>query len=997
MAKKSSSKTKVLNGTLGTVSASEKETSFPVVGIGASAGGLQAFEAFFSGIPTDKDPNMAFVLVQHLDPDHKSMLTELIQRYTRMQVFEVEDGMEVQANCTYIIPPNRDMALIKGRLQLLEPSVARGKRLPIDFFFRSLAEDQHERAIGIILSGTGGDGTQGIRAIKAEGGMVIAQKPDSAEYDGMPSSAISTGLVDFVLVPVQMPAQLIAYATHSKSVFGSVKVSPALKEENALNKIFILLRAQTSNDFSHYKSSTVNRRIERRMALHQIETLENYVKYLQQAPDEIEALFHELLIGVTNFFRDPVAFESLKQNLDKLFSGRLPNTVIRVWVTGCSTGEEAYSVAIILYEYMQGLKESYTVQVFATDIDPDAIATARMGIYPAGIATDISPERLSNFFTVESEGSSYRIRKKIRDMLIFSVHNLIKDPPFSKLDLISCRNLLIYMDAELQKKLVPLFHYALNPRGILYLGTSETIGEFGNLFAVLDNKAKIFQRKEDIYGTNRMAMERILPSVVATPAIATQDVKKSMPDVKLPLRELSERTLLEQITPAAALVNEQGDILYLHGKAGIYLQLPSGEVSTNNILKMTKEELHSGLIVALHKAKATKEIVRSAGYKVRINGDFKMVNLLVSPVVKENASAIELPLYLVVFEEGPLPDDKKADSTDTGGNTSFSDTDSRIVTLTQELHAQEEFLKTANEKLKTSNEELRSSNEEIQSMNEELQSTNEELETSKEELQSVNEELSTVNAELQTKVMDLSRSNNDMNNLLAGTGIGTVFVDHNLCILRFTPAATKIINLIPSDLGRPVDHLVSNLIGYDSLKEDVQKVLDTLIPKEIEVQTKEGQWYIMRIQPYRTLDNIIEGAVITFVDISETVQMREALRKANKQMARLAIVVRDANDAITVQDLNGRLLAWNPGAERMYGWSETEALKMNIRDLIPKAYLEEALSKIIQLNQLETLEPSRSKRIRKDGTVADVSITSTALINERGEMYAIATTEREVK
>ncbi|HEX7599296.1 MAG TPA: chemotaxis protein CheB, partial [Polyangia bacterium] len=454
--------------------------SFPIVGIGASAGGLAAFEAFFSGMPADTDPGMAFVLVQHLAPDHKSILTELIQRYTRMKVFEVEDGVVVRPNCAYIIPPGRDMAFLNGTLQLLEPSAPRGQRLPIDFFFRSLAQDQRERAICIVLSGTGSDGTQGVRAIKAEGGMVMAQAPSSAEYDGMPSSAIATGLVDYELLPSEMPAHLMAYCAHA---FGrrprSITVS-APKTENALKKLFVLLRAQTGHDFSKYKPSTIHRRIERRMDVQQIESMDAYIEYAQQTPSEVEALFRDLLIGVTNFFRDEEAFKVLEEQvIPKLFAGKPAGSVIRVWTPGCSTGEEAYSMAILLQERREALKQSHTLQVFGTDIDSHAIAAARLGIFPANIAANLSPERLARFFTAEPDGSAYRIHKKIRDLLIFSEQDVIKDPPFSKLDLISCRNLLIYLGADLQRKLVPLFHYALNPGGILFLGTSESVGEFG--------------------------------------------------------------------------------------------------------------------------------------------------------------------------------------------------------------------------------------------------------------------------------------------------------------------------------------------------------------------------------------------------------------------------------------------------------------------------------------------------------------------------------------
>ena len=479
----------------------------PVVGIGASAGGLAAFEAFFSGMPADTDPGMAFVLVQHLAPDHKSILTDLVKRYTRMQVFEVADGMAVKPNCAYIIPPNRDMAFLNGTLQLLEPAAPRGHRLPIDFFFRSLAQDQRERAICIVLSGTGSDGTQGVRAIKGEGGMAMAQNPESTEYDGMPRSAIATGLVDYVLPPAEMPAQLIAYVAHA---FGktSLPVSPpAPKAEDALKKIFLLLRAQTGHDFSQYKPSTIVRRIERRMAVHQIERLDEYVRYLQQTPAEVEALFRDLLIGVTSFFRDPEAFEALQEQvIPQLFAGKPAGALIRVWVPGCSTGEEAYSLAILLQERMEELKQSFKVQVFATDIDRQAIDQARAGIYPASIAADISPERLARFFSQEPDGSAYRIHKSIRDMLIFSEQDVIKDPPFSKLDLISCRNLLIYMGGGLQKKLFPLFHYALNPGGMLFLGTSETVGEFVDLFATLDRKSKLYQRREEVAGAHRTGL-----------------------------------------------------------------------------------------------------------------------------------------------------------------------------------------------------------------------------------------------------------------------------------------------------------------------------------------------------------------------------------------------------------------------------------------------------------------------------------------------------------
>jgi two-component system CheB/CheR fusion protein len=1106
--------------------------AFPIVGIGASAGGLAAFEAFFSGMPPVGDPGMAFVLVQHLAPDHESTLGDLIRRYTRMPVFEVTDGMVAQPNCTYIIPPGFDMAFLNGALHLLEPTVSRGHRLPIDFFFRSLAQDLRERAIGIVLSGTGSDGTLGVRAIKGEGGMVMAQKPSTTEFDGMPRSALDTGLVDYELPPAEMPARLRDYILHAFRKPGQPEVIPVPKTENALKKIFILLRNQHGNDFSQYKPSTIHRRIERRMAVHQIDSIENYVRHLQHAPAEMEALFRDLLIGVTSFFRDPEAFKQLEERvIPKLFEASPSGSSLRVWSAGCSTGEEAYSLAILLAERMEALKQNNAVQVFATDIDSQAIATARAGLYPANIVADISKERLERYFTVEPGGGGYRVRKSIRDLILFSTQNALADPPFAKLDLVSCRNLMIYFSGDLQKTLLTFFHYALNPGGMLFLGTSETVGESDALFTAVDRKAKLYRRTDTLRsplpilpGRHRVLPERALGA--PGPAVAFP--------VKLSLRGITEQALLQKATPSGALVNAAGDILYLHGRTGMYLEPATGEVGHYNILKMAREGLRRDLATALHKATVTKAAVIFPGLRVRTNGHFTGVNLSVHPVASGEAdlstAAPDGVLYLVVLEEEPDPLPAAGGLAPSGGAESV-DVDARIVALEQELHSQTESLQSANEELESSTEELKSSNEEMQSVNEELQSTNEELETSKEELQSVNEELLTVNTEMQNKVEELSRATNDLSNLLSGTGIGTVFVDHQLRIMRFTPTASAIINLIPSDLGRPVTHVVSNLVGYARLTQDVQAVLDTLVPKTVEVQTQAGAWYLMRILPYRTLDNMIEGAVISFVDITEqkklntdiaeleemqaalresegrfrklfvqaplgialidsltgqidevnpmfatiagraaeelartdwmsithpddvqkdldnmalmnagktagfsmeqrylrpdatvvwihmtiarmkgedaahprhfcmiediteTRRAREALRKANEQL-RLAVVVRDATDAITVQDLEGRTIAWNPGAQRLYGWSETEALSMKVQDRIPEGLREGALETLRQLARAEVIEPYLTRRITKDGEILEVSIISTALVNESGAMYAIATTER---
>jgi two-component system, chemotaxis family, CheB/CheR fusion protein len=968
----------------------EPERGFPVVGIGASAGGLAAFGAFFSGMPADVDPGMAFVLVQHLAPDHKSILTELVRRYTRMQVFQVEDGMRVRPNCAYIIPPNRDMAFLDGALHLLTPSAPRGRRLPIDFFFRSLAQDQHERAVCIVLSGTGSDGTLGVRDVKGEGGMAMAQNPESTEFDGMPRSAIATGLVDFVLPPAEMPAQLMAYAAYAFGRKPRAAAAPVPRTENALKKIFILLRAETGHDFSRYKPSTIGRRVERRMAIHQVEDMDWYVRYLQRTPVEVDALFRDILIGVTNFFRDPEAFAALeKQIIPGLFTGKAAGAPLRVWVPGCSHGEEAYSIAILLQEHMEALKRSFKLQIFATDIDRAAIDTGRAGVYPGSIASDISRERLARFFARETDGNAYRIHKGIRDTLVFSEQDVIKDPPFSKLDLISCRNLLIYMGAELHKKLIPLFHYALNPGGFLFLGTSETVGEFTDLFAARDRKAKLYQRKEDVHGASRAGMGRFVQSGTGL-RIVPWAKGRAAEENRPPLRELAERALLQKYAPAGALVNGRGDILYVHGRTGLYLEPAPGEFG-KNILKMAREGLRRELAAALRKAVASNETVRRPGLRIRTNGDFTVADLTVQPVATGPDAAAAPALFLVVFEKAAASGAKRpmkdaVSGAGQGPSDGPAGAAARVAALRQELRAKEESLQAARAELEISNEERQSSDEE-------LQSANEELETSAEELQSINEELATVNTELQANVADLSRANNDMNNLLAGTGIGTIFVDLQLRILRFTSPITQIINLVQADVGRPVGHIVSNLEGYDHLEADVRVVLDSLVPQEAEVRTRAGAWYLMHIQPYRTLNNEIEGAVITFVDITEMKKTLEALRES-EGMRRLAVVVRDARDAITVQDLEGRILAWNPAAERMYGWTEAEALAMNVLDRVPESEREKEKIIVHQLRRDELLTPYPAQRLAKDGRIVWVWLTATALMDEEGNLYAVATTER---
>ncbi len=904
--------------------------NFPVVGIGASAGGLVAFEAFFTGMPKDKDPDMTFVLIQHLAPDHKSMLTEIIERYTKMPVFEVEDGMIIKPNCIYIIPPNKNMALINGTLQLFEITTPRGQNMPIDYFFRSLASDQQERAVCIVLSGTGSDGTLGLRAIKGEGGIAIAQTADSAEYDGMPTSAIATGLVDYQLAPSEMVEHLESYISHASWIGGHPVDTDILNDENLLKKIFLIIRSKTGHDFSKYKPSMINRRIERRLAVNQLDNLTDYIKFLQHTPEEIEILMNDMLIGVTSFFRDKDAFAKLEEEIiPKLFENKPANSTIRIWCAGCSTGEEAYSIAILLKEHLKKLKNRYNIQIFATDIDSQAIAIARAGVYPSSIIEDLTSDRIERYFVLEPGNASYRISKSIREMLIFSEQSVIKDPPFSRLDLISCRNLMIYLNSEVQKKLIPLFHYALKPNGILFLGISETVGGFDSLFEALDRKLKFYRRKEDAQGIQRNIPSQILDSPIEKEKVNNSLGLKADHNPQPTLREITEQAILKENSISGILVNENGDTLYFHGRTGMFLEPCQGEVGVSNILKMAREGLKRELRIAFKNCVEKNETVRIQKINVKTNGHFSKVNLTIKPAKTGTTSTKKQSLYIVLLEEAKEQVEDRKTEVNEGSPT--GELDAYIEELKTELRIKDEYLQVVNEELDTSNEELKSSNEEMQSVNEELQSTNEELETSKEELQSINEELTTMNSELQTKVHDLSQVSNDMNNLLSGTNIATIFLDHQQKILRFTPTANKIINLIPSDIGRPVSDIASKLTGYDQLTTDVKTVLDTLVLKKVEVQALNGDWYEMIIQPYRTIDNVIEGVVLTFVNITETKMAKDQLAISELSYRKL---FETAQEGILILDgITGRIKNVNPFLIELLGYPKEKLMEKQIWDI----------------------------------------------------------------
>jgi two-component system CheB/CheR fusion protein len=836
--------------------------SFPIIGIGASAGGLEALEQFLGHVPAGS--GMAFVIVQHLDPTHKGIMPELLQRGTGMKVLQVRDRTKVQPDCVYVIPPNKDMSILHGVLHLLEPASPRGLRLPIDFFLRSLAQDQKEHSVGVILSGMGSDGTLGLRAIKERAGVVLVQEPTTAKFDGMPRSAIDAGLADIVARVDELPAKILAYLQRTPLI-ARTEVALGDKTQSALEKAVILLRAHTGHDFSLYKRNTLYRRIERRMGIHQIGKMTGYIRYLQENSQELDLLFKELLIGVTNFFRDPAAWEQLRtQVIPELLASRSPGHALRAWVPGCSTGEEAYSLAMVFKEATEQFKPkgNFALQIFATDLDRDAIDKARQGFFPENIAADVSPERLKRFFAKEDRG--YRVRKEIREMVIFAPQNLIMDPPFTKLDFLSCRNLLIYLSPEVQKKLMPLFHYSLTPGGILLLGSAETVGSGSDLFAPVNGKSRIFRRTESAVRSNPVEFP---PSFSAGPPTGPEARATSKPPASL--QSLADQMVLQRYAPPAVLVNDKGDICYVSGRTGKYLEPAAGKANWN-IFVMLRDSLRFELSAAFQKALRQKEIVAVLGLKVGTNGGTQCVDVTVQRL--DEAGPLH-GLVMIVFTDVATPVVVKA----AGRAAKTGVRNAQLTELEQELVQVRAEARSTHEEMQTSQEEFRSANEELQSTNEELQSTNEELMTSKEEMQSLNEELQTVNVELQTKVDELSRASNDMKNLLDSTDIATLFLDNELNVRRFTPQATNIIKLIPADAGRPITDLASQL-SYPELADDAREVLRKLASVEKSIGARDGRWFTVRIMPYRTLDDRIDGVVITFADITTAKTLETSLR-----------------------------------------------------------------------------------------------------------------------
>lgn len=830
----------------------KQELPILIVAIGGSAGGLEAFELILQNLP--HDIGLGYVILSHFDPHHKMLMPEILQRSTRMRVMQAEDGQKILPNVVYILPPNKEMSILNGIIQLLDRELeSHEAHMPIDFFFRHLAADQHEKSVAIIVSGMGTDGTLGIRAIKENYGITIAQNPDNAKYRSMPSSAIDSGYIDHVLDVEKIPSFLVKFSQHKQSGVGLTS-SDEVTLDNSIQKIMILLRSATGHDFSLYKETTILRRIERRLLLHQLLSIKDYITYLQENPSENELLFKDLLIGVTNFFRDGFVFEDLKEIIkSNLLPNLHPREPIRVWVPGCSTGEEAYSIAIVLYESLHEAKlyGKHNVQIFATDLNEEAINRGRLGIYPENIIADITKERLNKFFT--KEGTQYIVKKQIRELIIFAPQNVISEPPFTKLNLLCCRNLLIYLNQDLQKKLIALFHYSLKDKGILMLGTSESLNDQNEIFQTLNQKSKLFYKKRNRKSSNNI-MD--LPSSILSSTLRPKMLESN----EVILQRSLNHYLIDTFAPPTIIVDKKGKILFISGKTGEYLE-PSPGKAEMNLLNMVRDGLKNEINYSLYRVFNKDQKIHLSNLKVNES------KIIVDVTIQRfNKLDFPEPLAIVFFQkvvlETPINDELSTE------NLPPKKLSIEYNELKKELKHTKEHLQSTIEEMQTSQEELKSSNEELQATNEELQSTNEELKTSKEELKSLNEELVTVNSELHNKIDSLSAINDDMKNIINSIDTAIIFVDNDLCIKSFTSQATKIVNLMPSDIGRPIKHF-SIALKYDNFIQDIQDVLDTLIYKEIDVETEQKRYYSMRIMPYRTSNNVIDGVVIRFNDITE--------------------------------------------------------------------------------------------------------------------------------
>ena len=892
------------------------EKPFPIVGIGASAGGLGAMKAFFDALPSDT--GAAYIVIQHLDPAHESLTAEILDRHTAMPAVQAAHGMKIVPDHVYVIPPNTYLTLDGYTCQLGDAVLHNGLRMPIDAFFRSLAKEHADRAIGIIASGAGSDGTLGLREVKGAGGIVLVQDPETAQYDGMPRSAIATHLVDVICPVEDMPAHLTRYLSHP--YFGGSAAAPAETSKEAekasLRSILALLQARKGCDFRSYKSGTIERRIARRMGLSQSKTKADYLAFLREHPGEIKELYRDLLISVTAFFRDPEAFEALdKSVLEKLVAEKPDEEPIRVWVPGCATGEEAFTLAILLTEQLERASKHNPVQIFASDLDETALSLARTGVYPASLLADVSRERVRRFFV--KEDGVYRVSKPVREMITFAVQNVVTDPPFSRLDLISCRNLLIYLKSEVQRNVLGNFHFALREGGYLFLGQSETVSQNDALFTPIDKRWRIYRR-----------------AVVTQPGLASFSVgaftpprliephQTSRPAEQTRLKELVQQQLLERYSPAAVLVDARNTVLYYVGPTARYLEQPSG-MPSQNLMTLAHFELRAVLRSVLRSARSGADPQVFEDAQIKHGSERRTVRISARRLV---AFGQPDPLLLVTFEDREEPRAAPPAAAAPSGKEAEV-----LRNLEFELSSTREELQSNIEELEAANEELQAANEEVMSVNEELQSTNEEMETSKEELQSMNEELTTVNSQLKEKVEQLATLNDDLSNFVASTGIATIFLDGGNRIGRFTPATKDLFNLIATDVGRPIADIRPKFVD-DHLLPDIDAVLEKLQPVAREVVTEDGLTYLRRIQPYRTDTAGVGGVVITFTDITERLAQERSLRESE---ARFRHVLENAPDPMLILDQDGAVIMANREAQLAFEWDRTELQSKTVSDLVP--------------------------------------------------------------
>jgi len=900
----------------------ENFASFPIIAMGASAGGLEAYTEILRNLP--KDTGMAFVLIQHLAPHQKSMLSELLSRVTEMPVTEVQDGIAVEPNHVYVIPPNAKMTLAQGVLKLAPRGQTRGQFMSVDEFFVSLAQEWGNKGIGVVLSGADGDGARGLREIKAASGITFAQCQESAKIDSMPNTAVATGDVDFILPPKAIAEELAKISRHPYvNHLTPIKlVEEQPKGEDAFDTIFSLLWAATGVNFTNYKQTTLKRRILRRMALYKLEQIGSYVQYLQNNPKEVTALYQDLLINVTSFFRDSEAFDALKTKIFPIIAkDKSPGSPIRIWVAGCSTGEEAYSIAICLLEFLADQTLKPPIQIYATDVSDMVIEKARLGIYKHSQVADVTAERLKRFF-VEVEGG-YQISKTVRDLCVFARQNLISDPPFSRLDLITCRNVLIYLGTNLQKKLLPTFHYGLKPTGFLMLGTSETVGEFLDLFALIDKKNKIYSRKlvSTRLSFNLVASNYSREILNPQPSVAA-DIQSDQE-----MQKEADRIVLNQFAPVGVVVNCELEILQFRGQTSPYLETAPGKASLN-LLKMAKAELRVDLRTAIYQAIKQGVKITKSGLQVKEGDRIRQIKVDVVPF-KPTAAAESH--FLILFEDTPalLQQATKTAARSAQPGQEKPSREEEMTRLRQELATTEANLQSIIEEQQATNQDLRAANEEILSSNEELQSTNEELETAKEEIQAANEELNTINDELHRRNLESTQVSNDLQNLLSSTNIPILMLESDLRIRRFTPLAQRILNLIPTDVGRPFGDINHNL-NVPDLEQKILEVINTLSPREQEVQDQEGHWYDLRIRPYRTIDNKIDGAVMLLVDI-------DALKRSSKQLRAsrnyVEAIVETMWEPLVVLDMSLQVITANRAFYNMFEVTPAQTEEYLIFDL----------------------------------------------------------------